>query len=404
MSNRLDFRRRSGKLNLELGKIVGKANILIVDDHAENLLALEAMLEDLGENLVRASSGEEALLRVLDMDFAVILLDVQMPSMDGFEVASMIRQRDRSKNTPIIFLTAIHRLEENVLRGYHVGAVDYLFKPLIPEILCSKVDMFVKMWRQTWEIKVQAEYLDKAHTDKERQLRELKRLNRELEVLNKELEAFSYSASHDLRAPLRRISGYSEALMEDYHDKLDSEGQEYLQRICAMCDHMGQLIDDMLTLSRVTRAKLDLKVVNLSTIATQITNQLRATTPERNCEFIICSGLYVSGDERLLTILLENLLGNAWKFTRKHASACIEFGALAQEGKQPVFYIRDDGAGFDMQYAQKLFGAFQRLHTDNEFEGNGIGLATSQRVINRHGGKIWAESKPEQGATFYFTL
>ena len=381
---------------------IGKANILLVDDHLENLLALEAMLEDLGQNLVKASSGEEALLRVLDMEIAVILLDVQMPSMDGFEVARIIRERDRSQNTPIIFLTAIHRLEENIFQGYEVGAVDYLFKPLIPEILRAKVKIMVKQWQQTWEIKRQAEYLERANLEQERQLRELKHLTRELETLNRELEGITYIVSHELRDPLRRINSYAVALSENYLGKYDGEGQVYLQQISALCMHMGQLMDDIVALSYVTRAKLDTKIVNLTAITTQIADQYRTAAPERNIKFVIQNGLYVNGDEHLLTILMEYLVGNAWKHARDHDKACIEVGVASGESKHLVYYVRDDRVGFDMEYPQEFLGAFQHLQADSDFEG--IGLAASRQIVQRHGGRIWVESKPEQGTTFYFTL
>jgi two-component system, sensor histidine kinase and response regulator len=383
---------------------IGKANILIVDDHPENLLALEAMLEDLGQNLVKATSPEAALLRVLDMEFAVILLDVQMPTLDGFEVASIIRERDRSRNVPIIFLTAIHRLEENIFRGYEVGAVDYLFKPLVPEILRAKVGMFVKMWQQTWEIRQQAEHLDRANLEKERQLRELKRLNRELEALKRELESVSYSVTHDLHDPLQRINGYATTLLEGHFDKLDAEGQDYLQLISGMCNHITHLINDILELSHVTRVRLESKIVNLSVIATQIAEQYRTDAPQRDVKFNISGGLYINGDQHLLTILIENLIGNAWKFTQHRKAALIEVGAIADEDDHLIYFVRDNGIGFDMRFAYKLFGAFQRLHSEFEFEGNGVGLAISQRIVQRHGGKIWAEAKRDQGAAFYFTL
>jgi PAS domain S-box-containing protein len=231
----------------------------------------------------------------------------------------------------------------------------------------------------------------------------LEHSNKELAVVNKELEAFSYSVSHDLRSPLRAIAGFSQILLEDYAGKLDAEGQDNLHRICAASQRMGHLIDDLLNLSRVTRSELRQGRVDLSEIAGQIAAELQRAAPDRRGEFRIQPTLVAEGDPNLLRIVLENLLGNAWKFTGKQPVARVEFGATLRHGA-PAFLVRDNGAGFDMAYAGKLFGAFQRFHSAADFPGNGVGLATVQRIIHRHGGQIEAESAVGQGATFYFTL
>ena len=225
----------------------------------------------------------------------------------------------------------------------------------------------------------------------------------ELEAANKELEAFSYSVSHDLRAPLRSIDGFSQALLEDYPDKLDDQGKDYLKRVCASTQHMAALIDDLLNLSRVSRREIRMQTVNLSAMAQTIAAELQESQPERQVEFIIAEGLVANGDEGLIRAALQNLLANAWKFTGKRSETKIQFGINQQNGKS-AYFVRDNGAGFDMTYAKKLFGAFQRLHGHNDFPGTGIGLATVQRIIRRHGGKVWAEGAVEKGATFYFTL
>jgi signal transduction histidine kinase len=226
---------------------------------------------------------------------------------------------------------------------------------------------------------------------------------RQLEESNRELDAFSYSVSHDLRSPLRSIDGFSRALVEDYSGKLDDEGRDYLERIRGATQRMAQLIDDLLKLSRVARMEAQRETVDLSAIAADISGRLRKNRPERQVRFIIADGLAASGDERLLTVALENLIANAWKFSEKNPEAVIEFGIAHVQG-EPAFYVKDNGAGFDMAFAGKLFNPFQRLHHAAEFSGTGIGLATVKRIINRHGGRVWIESQMNTGTTVYFTL
>jgi PAS domain S-box-containing protein len=225
----------------------------------------------------------------------------------------------------------------------------------------------------------------------------------QLEVANKELEAFSYSVSHDLRAPLRAVDGFSTMLLDRYGAQFDGQGRHYLQRVREGAQRMDQLINDLLRLSGIARSQMHWRTVDISALARAITTELQNTQPERSVEFVVTDGVMVEGDAGLLRTALENLLGNAWKYTSKHATARIEFGVSHQDGRT-VCFVRDDGAGFDMAYVGKLFGAFQRLHAADEFEGTGIGLATVQRIIHRHGGRLWAEGGVEQGATFYFTL
>ncbi len=225
----------------------------------------------------------------------------------------------------------------------------------------------------------------------------------QLEMINKELESFSYSVSHDLRVPLRGVDGFSQALLEDYEEKLDEEGKDYLNRIRAAARRMGYLIDDLLKLSRLTRVEMRFETTNLSVLAGKVFKEITQLKSERDVEFSITPDLIVSGDPNLLMVLFENLLENAWKFTGKKEKAKIDFGFKILEGEK-VYFIRDNGVGFDMKYSNKLFGAFQRLHKITDFPGTGIGLATVQRIIHRHGGRIWAESKVGEGAVFYFIL
>jgi light-regulated signal transduction histidine kinase (bacteriophytochrome) len=240
--------------------------------------------------------------------------------------------------------------------------------------------------------------------------REIQRLNTDLEqrnltleAANKELEVFNYSIAHDLRAPLTVLDGFSRLLLEDYHNQLDETGRDYLQHMSSASHRMEVLIDALLNLSRVNHIELIKEVVNLTQLVNEITSELQATQPKREVEFIIQEGLTANSNYALIRVALENLLGNAWKYTRNQSLARIEFGMIS-DGEASIYFIRDNGKGFSAHNLDKLFGPFQRLHSQDEFEGIGIGLATTQRIIHRHGGRVWAEGAVNQGATFYFTL
>ncbi len=252
-------------------------------------------------------------------------------------------------------------------------------------------------------VETMTDALTKANADLSSANGAMAEANVTLAALNKELDAFSYSVSHDLRAPLRGIDGFSQALLEDYEAKLDETGKDYLHRIRAGARRMGALIDDLLGLSRLSQAEMNKKPVNLSAAAAKVVEELRTSDPGREVKVEIAPGLVETCDPALVSAALENLLRNAWKYSSKRSDARIEVGKTVHEGRD-AYFVRDNGAGFDMAHASKLFGAFQRLHSMQEFEGNGVGLATVQRIIARHGGRVWAEGAVGKGATFYFTL
>lgn len=245
-------------------------------------------------------------------------------------------------------------------------------------------------------------YLELGNMNKELETRVIKR-TWELEESNKELESFSYSVSHDLRAPLRSIDGFSNKILKDYGHLMDEQGRDYFSRVINASQKMGQLIDDLLKLARLSRVEMNQTTTDLSSIAESIATEFKSSTPDRNVDFVIQPGLVDKADRSLMQIALQNLLSNAWKYTKNTREAKIEFSSFRRENKT-IYFIRDNGVGFDMRYINKLFGAFQRLHNAEEFEGTGIGLATVKRIIRRHHGTIWAEAEVNQGATFYFTL
>jgi two-component system sensor histidine kinase/response regulator len=416
-----------------------KASILIVDDRDDKRLAMEAIVAGLGENVIKASSGKEALRCLLNQDVAVILLDVNMPGMDGFETAHLIRQRKSSEDTPIIFVTGISDTETHVSRGYSLGAVDYILTPVLPEVLRTKVSVFVESFKKNEELRRQAERLRAAHEELETRVRErtrqlaaaneslqgeikerqrveeqIRKLNSELEdrVLsrtselaqaNQELEAFTYSVAHDLQAPLRNIRSYAEMIEESFGPQVPPEAMEFVRRIGSRGRDMARLVSDLLNLSRISKQDLSRQETNLRSIVDEAMAEAKSEAGGRDIEWEIGTLSPVECDPGLIKQVFANLFSNAVKYTRPRAKARIEVGETKQDGETAI-YVRDNGVGFDMRYADKLFGVFQRLHPPGEFEGTGVGLATAARIVRKHGGSIWANAEENKGATFYFAL
>lgn len=380
-----------------------KVNILMVDDEPANLSALEAILECLGQNLIKAASGKEALRHVLDEDFAVILLDVQMPDISGIETAALIRERERSRHIPIIFLTGTVKTAEMMFKGYSAGAVDYLMKPLVSGILRAKVEVFVEL--AVARQKLQDEIAERARiaTQISKLNMVLEQKNEDLLAANADLEAFGHSVSHDLRTPLRHVQGYIGLLEKSVGDKLNDKERQHMATVKDAAERMGQLIDDLLGFSRIGRVAMRKSLINTDSLVQETLTQLQPDLAGRNIVWDIHPLPSVSGDYNLLRQVLLNFLTNAIKYSRPRNPARIKIDAVVQDS-EIIFQICDNGVGFDMHYADRLFGVFQRLHHENEFEGTGIGLANNRRIVQRHGGRTWAESKPGEGSTFYFSL
>jgi len=395
-----------------------RASILIVDDRKANRVALQAILEPLGEQIVSADSGRQALREVLQTEFAVILMDVQMPDMDGLETAALIRQREASRYIPIIFITAVSADEEEMFQGYSVGAVDYITKPFSQSTLLSKVTVFVELYRKEQLLRKQTRQLHKQELEalqmkqkaREQKLEQekIRQVNRMLEERvqerTAELEAFCYSISHDLRTPLRAIDGYSAILEQELAGDGLTAVQDSLQRIRQSAQKMDELISALLALSRIARAETRLSTVNLSDLAASVGEEMELGGTDWNGEFRIQPDMTADADPTLLRCVYSNLLSNARKFTSETISPLIEVGSSKEDDGRTVFFVKDNGAGFNESYAHKLFQPFERLHRVDQYPGHGIGLATVLRIVRKHGGSVWAKGEEGKGAQFFFTL
>lgn len=358
-----------------------KPKILIVDDKPENLKALRKVLKDLDIELVEATSGNDALKATLRHDFVLALLDIQMPEMDGYELAGILREAEKTEHLPFIFISAVYTDNLNVFKGYEKGAFSFITKPFQPEILINKVKFFI---------------------DKHQQEIALFNLNEELKNINKELEAFSYSVSHDLRAPLRAVNGYAQMLKEDYSSKLDDEGKRIIESINYYAERMGTLIDDLLAFSKLGRKEVGKTEIDMNELTQAVLFDLNKSIVNR-AEIKIGKLHKVTADYSLLHQVMFNLISNAVKYSSKKENPVVEIVSEENNG-EITFSVKDNGAGFDMRYVDKLFGVFQRLHKTDEFEGTGVGLAIVQRIIAKHRGKVWAEGKVNEGAVFNFSL
>ncbi|MDX1952694.1 MAG: response regulator [Verrucomicrobiota bacterium] len=374
-----------------------KVSILLVDDNPEKLLAIESVLEKLGQNLVRAHSGEEALRLLLRKEFALILMDVNMPVMDGFETASMIRKRRSLEHIPIIFVTALSTTDSDVFKGYSFGAVDYVLTPIVPEILRTKVGVFIELWKQKKALSAQAESL--------RLLNESLTLRaQQLTQANQELESFCYTIAHDLRAPLRAMEGLTAALIEDYGGHIDETGQDYGKRIRGAAERMDQMIQELLAYSRITLQQIELQPLSLSTIIQDVLAQLDYDLRKKNAStHIKLTDPQVMGHGAMLTQVVANLLSNGIKFVPPGIPPEIKIWDERINGVVRL-WIEDNGIGIAPEHQERIFRVFERLHDRDTYVGTGIGLAIVQKAIHRMEGKVGVKSELGQGSRFWLEL
>jgi signal transduction histidine kinase len=383
-----------------------------VHDRPVDFLALKAMLDELGEEVVQATSGKEALRKVLSDDFAVILVDVKMPGMNGFETAAMIREHERSRNTPILFMTA-HLEDENISSGRYSGALDFLYKPINPVLLRSKVSLYLELGRKSELLRKQTEALESKNAELQRLEGEIRRLNREIEERvqertlelvrsNEELRQFGYAASHDLREPLRTVASYTQLLNRRYIEKLDAEGREFMGYIIDSVHHMDNLLSDLLAYSHQLNANQQvLTNVDAEGVLQGVLLSLDTSIKESGTEITHDPLPEVQSEFAQLSQVFQNLIGNSIKYRSKQPPR-IHVGV--SEGPDDwTFSVTDNGLGIDPQYHDQVFRIFRRLH-GREYPGTGIGLALAKRIVERHAGRIWVESQVGHGSTFKFTL
>jgi signal transduction histidine kinase len=392
----------------EAASLLAPKRILAVDDSPTYLHTLSDVLREEGYDVVQARSGEEALEMLAAQPPDCVLLDLMMPGLGGREACRRIKASPETREIPLIMITASED-RETMIDGLAVGADDFIAKSSDFAVLKARVRAQLRRQHvEDEQRRVREELLrseiEAAEARSARRLAEARAaMADELARKNQELEAFSYSVSHDLRAPLRVVDGFSRALDEDYAAGLDAQGREYLTRIRAGTQRMGELIDDLLELSRLSATQLHRAPIDLAAIARDVIDELRRRDPARLVAFETDAKMMADADERLLRVVFENLLGNAWKFTARAPAPRITLRVETHAGGD-VFVVRDNGAGFDMASASKLFAPFQRLHEEADYPGTGIGLATVQRILDRHGGRVWAEGVVGQGAAIFFTL
>lgn len=404
--------------------------ILLVDDREDNLLSIETIFEPDGYKFVKANSGRQALKILLnEYDFALILMDVKMPHLNGFETASLIYQREKLKHVPIIFITANNFGDENIYRGYQSGAVDYIYKPINPVVLRAKVSVFIDLYKKNRQLVAQEQRLVAINKSLEIEIRErkaseekVKQLNRQLleniaslESANKDLDRFAFMASHDLQEPLRKIRMFSDRLYLKYHTVLDQDGQTNILRIQKAAERMQTLITDILTFSKISIDKPAFVQSDLNALVNEVVAEMDEDITEKSAKIVVESLPSLCVNPSLMKPLFHNLIGNALKYRKKDVPPLIritsDITAHSNGKASPVherkfcrLFIQDNGIGFDQKYAEEIFGMFKRLHHNSEFEGTGIGLALCKKIVEQHKGYISARSKVNEGSTFIVSI
>ena len=405
--------------------------ILLVDDRADNLLSLETILEPDGYHFVKANSGREALKILLtEFDFALILMDVKMPNLNGFETATMIYEREKLRHIPIIFITANHYGEENIFQGYKSGAVDYIYKPINPALVRAKVSVFVDLYKKNHQLLAQEKYLISVNMSLELEVRErmiseekVKQLNQtllenieRLESVNKQLDNFVYMASHDLQEPLRKIRIFCDHLEINHKSVLNEDGRNNIEKIQRSCKRMQELIQDILTFSTLTMDKRQFEKSDLNELVKDVLNEMDGYINEKNANISVenLPSMYVN--PVLIRPLFHNLISNSIKYSKTEVSPVIrissdyEFSEAETENnghgnnRYCRIIIEDNGIGFEQEYSEQIFGMFKRLHGKNQYHGTGIGLAICKKIAEEHNGYISAKSKVNEGATFIVSL
>lgn len=370
--------------------MITKYRVLLVEDNTADARLLIEHLNELPATNIQltwVTTLADAINATTKERFDAVLLDLNLPDSEGAETISAMNSQ--CPDLAIIVMTGIDD-EQAEANAIHLGAQDYLVKGEVTgKLFVRAVRYAIDRKRISLQLFVTSQKLDQHII--------------ELELAMKELESFTYTVSHDLRGPLHTIDGFCQILVQDFNDKLDSDGKDSLNRIVSSAKKMNALIDDLLYLSKVSRWEMIRQTVNLSSEVSEVLNELQANEPERTIELRVAPDICASADPKLIHLALANLINNAWKFTRKNSLPVIEFGTI-EIAKRKSYYVKDNGAGFDEKFAEKLFLPFQRLHSESEFPGTGIGLSIVEKVVRRHGGKIWAESNVGNGAVFYFTL
>lgn len=409
-----------------------EVKILVVDDREDNLFSIETILERDNYTIRKANSGRAALKMLLnEQDFTLILMDVQMPDMNGFETATLIYQREKLKNIPIIFITAHNQDEEYMFEGYKMGAVDFIYKPINPELMRFKVSVFADLYRKNFQLMQQEKNLLAVNNSLEKEIEErrtseekirllnyqLLQNNEELKTINEELDRFAYVASHDLQEPLRKIMVFSDVVSMKLEGKIEPDVQNSLNKIVKASDRMQKLINDLLKFSRHASVTEDFKRIDLNLLIAEVLSDLEPEIHRRQAAIDIQDLPNIQAIPSQLRQLFQNLIGNALKFSKPDAAPSIQiYSELIKNMKgvdnqgnsssQPFhrIYIKDNGIGFDVKYADDIFVVFKRLHSYHEFEGSGIGLSICKKIVDKHKGTIKAESQLNNGATFIITL